>query len=73
METFSSSQEASTKSWKLSLVKKITEILSIQLTFQIPLEWMMDDMRVYVLFNRISVIPGQWEVDSERLCAMELC
>ena len=32
----------------------------------------MDDLRFYVLFNSISVISGQWEVDNERLCAMEL-
>ena len=24
-------------------------------------------------FNNISVISGQWEVDNERLCVMELC
>ena len=34
--------------------------------------WWMDDLRFYVLFNNISVISGQWEVDNERLCAMEL-
>ena len=32
----------------------------------------MDDLRFYVLFNGVSVISGQWEVDNERLCAMEL-
>ena len=32
----------------------------------------MDDMRFYVLFNSISVISGQWKVDNERLCAVEL-
>ena len=32
---------------------------------------MMDDLRFYVLFNSISVISGRWEVDNERLCAME--
>ena len=32
----------------------------------------MDDLRFYVLFNSISVILRQWEVDNERLCAMEL-
>ena len=26
----------------------------------------------FVLFNNISVISGRWEVDKERLCAMEL-
>ena len=31
----------------------------------------MDDMQFYVLFNSISVIPGQWDVDNERLCAGE--
>ena len=32
----------------------------------------MDDLRFNVLFNSISVISGRWEVDNERLCAMEL-
>ena len=32
----------------------------------------MDDLRFYVLFNSISVISGQWEVDNERMYAMEL-
>ena len=32
----------------------------------------MDDLRFYVLFNSVSVISGQWKVDNERLCAMEL-
>ena len=31
----------------------------------------MEDLRFYVLFNSISVISGRWEIDSERLCAME--
>ena len=33
----------------------------------------MDNLRFYVLFNSISVIPGRWEVDNEGLCAMDLC
>ena len=33
--------------------------------------WMFD-LQFYVLLNSISVISGQWEVDKERLCAMEL-
>ena len=32
----------------------------------------MDDMRFYVIFNSISVISGQLEVNNERLCAIEL-
>ena len=32
----------------------------------------MDDLRIYVLFNSISVISGQWADDNIRLCAMEL-
>ena len=32
----------------------------------------MDDLLFYVLFNSVSVISGRWEVDNERLCAMEL-
>ena len=34
--------------------------------------WWMDDFLWFdALFNSISVISGQWEVDNERLCAME--
>ena len=33
----------------------------------------MDDLRFCVLFNSISVIPGQWAGDNERLCAMAPC
>ena len=29
-------------------------------------------MQVYILFNNITVISGQWEGHDERLCAMEL-
>ena len=32
----------------------------------------MNDLRFYILFNSVSVISGRWEVDNERLCAMEL-
>ena len=32
----------------------------------------MDGLLFYVLFNSISVISGKWEVDNERLCAMQL-
>ena len=32
----------------------------------------MDDLQFYVLFNSISVILRRWDVDNERLCAMEL-
>ena len=32
----------------------------------------LDQLRFYVLFNSVSVILGRWEVDNERLCAMEL-
>ena len=32
--------------------------------------WMTCDF--YVLFNTVSVISGQWDVDIKRLCAMEL-
>ena len=31
----------------------------------------MDDLRLYVLPNSISVIPGRWVDDTERLRAME--
>ena len=35
----------------------------------------VDDLRLYVLFNNISVISGQWDGDGdgERLCEMEPC
>ena len=32
---------------------------------------LMDDLRLYILFNNISVISGRWVGDYERLCAME--
>ena len=32
----------------------------------------LDDLKFYFLFNSISVISGQWEVDNDRLGAMEL-
>ena len=32
----------------------------------------MDDLRFYILCNSVSVISGRWEVDNERLYAMEL-
>ena len=38
---------------------------------RVQMEW-MDDMQFYVLFNSIAVISERWEVDNERLCAMEL-
>ena len=31
----------------------------------------MDGLRLYVLFNSISVISGRWANVNERLCAME--
>ena len=36
--------------------------------------WRMDEwrhLRYYVLFNIIAVVSGRWDVDNERLCAME--
>ena len=27
----------------------------------------MDDLQFYILFNSISVVPGQWEDDIERI------
>ena len=32
----------------------------------------MDGLRLYILFNSISVISEWWEVDNERLCVIEL-
>ena len=37
--------------------------------------WMdgqMDGFQIYVFFNSISVVSGQWADDNERLCAVEL-
>ena len=31
----------------------------------------IDYLQFYILFNSISVIPGPWADDNERLCAME--
>ena len=31
----------------------------------------IDDLRLYVLFNSMSVISGRWADDNERVCAME--
>ena len=31
----------------------------------------MDDLRIYIFFNSISVISGQWADDNERMRAME--
>ena len=52
---------------------KLWEILNFSLFVQISLRdgW-LDDMQFYVLFISISVISGRWEVDNERLYAMEL-
>ena len=30
-----------------------------------------DDLRLYMFYNSISVLSGQWVSDNERLCAME--
>ena len=30
----------------------------------------MDDLPFYILFNSVSIISGQLEIDNERLCAM---
>ena len=30
----------------------------------------MDDWQLYILFNSISVISGQWDGENESLCAM---
>ena len=35
-------------------------------------DW-IDNLRIYVLFNSISVISGRLEGDNKRLCAMEPC
>ena len=31
----------------------------------------MNDLQSYLLFNSISEISGEWDLDKERLCAME--
>ena len=54
----------------------LTHIKMISVIKKGCVQWMdgqRDDMRFYVLFNSISVISGQRELDNERLCAMELC
>ena len=33
----------------------------------------MDDMRLHVLFNRVSIISERCYGDNERLCAMQPC
>ena len=38
---------------------------------EIEINGWMEDLRVHVLFNSISVISGRWADDNERLCAME--
>ena len=35
------------------------------------IRWMIDDLRFYVLFNRIIVISGRWEDDNDILFAVE--
>ena len=32
----------------------------------------VDELRIYVHLNSISAMPGKWEVDNERLYAMDL-
>ena len=46
--------------------KKEEQILSSECSFYMKRE-AMNDLRVYVLFNGISVISGRWEGDNERL------
>lgn len=33
----------------------------------------MDDLRIFIILKIISVIRGQWDDDTESLCAMEPC
>ena len=54
-------------------VKNTDQCMSYVCIKRLYLLLLMDDLQFYVLFNSLSVISGQWEVDNERLCAMELC
>ena len=48
-------------------IKRFTDFF-----YGILMDGWMDDLRFYVLFNSVSVISGRWEVDNERLYAIEL-
>ena len=41
----------------------------VELEFKNVFEW-MNELRVYVLLDNISVISGRWKGDHDRLCAM---
>ena len=50
---------------------KIQPLLIVIYVTRTVILW-MNDLRVYVLFNSISVISGRCMDDNEMLCAMEL-
>ena len=55
-------------SLSLDLLFQLRQILSLK----VSIDGWMDDLRLYVLFNSISVISGRCLDDNERLCAVEL-
>ena len=56
---------------KLKVVTKVVIIcLKNGITMEVYPNGWMEDLRFYVLFNSISAISGQWDVDNERLCAI---
>ena len=52
---------------------ELSEIIFIIAILATTKKRWMNDLGFYVLFNSISVIPGQWADDNKRLCAMEPC
>ena len=57
----------------MSYLKKYGKILKFQMKAlrKHSKEGVIDDLRFYILFNRISVISGQWVGDNERLSDVE--
>ena len=47
-----------------------TSFSTISQSYQDNDVW-MDDLQLYILFNSMSVISGQWVDGNERLCAIE--
>ena len=63
--------------WPLTAGLCLTEVatktgLTVYLhTFSLKSDGWVNDLRLYLLFNSISVISGRWVGACERLCAME--
>ena len=47
------------------------QCIQVFMVMQVGIVGWMDGLRLYNLFNSISVISGPWADDKERLCAME--